>query len=404
MFRCLLLALVVVLLFSACTSNGPTIIATPTDGPGADQVASTPTSEPTPTPVPPTTTSVPPTETALPTNTPTPQPYGPDNFPAEVNPLTGQPVGDPALLDRRPMMIKVQNFPRGQRPAFGVSLADIVFDSYANNGATRFDAIFYGLDAERVSPIRSARLLDISLVQMYKSIFAFGGADERILSRLNSSDFADRLIVEGSRNCPPMCRVDPNGYNYLVTNTAELSKYATANGISNKRQDLNGMLFDPAVPEGGAPGKQLFARYNVSAYVRWDYDEESGRYLRFQDAQEDNGSGESYAPFIDGLNEEQIAANNVVVLVATHENIIKRGNAEIIDIQLSGSGKAYAFRDGQAYEVNWNRPATDSVLFLTTKDGKLFPIKPGNTWYQVVGQTTQVEKQDGGAWRFTFGF
>ena len=46
---------------------------------------------------------------------------------------------------------------------------------------------------------------------------------------------------------------------------------------------------------------------------------------------------------------------------------------------VSGSGPAYAFRDGMVYEVRWNIPAPDSVLYLTNPDGTPFPYKPGNT-------------------------
>jgi hypothetical protein len=71
---------------------------------------------------------------------------------------------------------------------------------------------------------------------------------------------------------------------------------------------------------------------------------------------------------------------------------------------MTGSGTAYAFRDGQGYELRWNRPALDAVPFLTYPDGTPYPYKPGNTWYQVFGQSSKVEKPTGstGAWRFTF--
>ncbi|HEX7599056.1 MAG TPA: hypothetical protein VF518_12645, partial [Polyangia bacterium] len=47
-----------------------------------------------------------PTEVSSPTATPgyPPEGYGPANFPAGVDPLTGLKVADPALLDRRPMV------------------------------------------------------------------------------------------------------------------------------------------------------------------------------------------------------------------------------------------------------------------------------------------------------------
>jgi hypothetical protein len=337
------------------------------------------------------------------TTTPTPEirASGPDDFPSGVNPLTGLQVGDPSLLDRRPLSVKIQTFPRGQRPPFGVGLADLVFDYYQNNGLTRLHAVFYGQDAERVSPIRSARLFDRHPVRMYKSILAFGGADRRILNTLVNSEFADRLVLEGARNCPPMCRIDPNGFNYLTTDTAELSIYADENGIDNTRQILNGMSFDPQEPTGGDAGLQLFVRYSISSYVRWDYDEASGEYLRFQDTQEDTtGQNEGYAPLMDGLTNEQIAADNVLVLYVLHEYIFKSGNSEIVDIKLEGSGNGYAYRDGQVFEITWNRSAPDALVTFSLPDGSPYPLKPGNTWSQIIGQSSSLDSAEGGALRF----
>ena len=358
-----------------------------------------------------------PTATAAATLTASPEPitlptepaqYGPDNFPEQVNPLTGQRANDPYWLVRRPVAVKIQIFPRGQRPTMGVSLADIVYDYYQNNGMTRFHAIFYSQNAEQVGPIRSARLLDAQLISMYKTALAFGGADWRILKRFMESDFSNRLIREGAGNCPPMCRIDPSGFNFLVTNTMELTNYLVAKGIDNSRQGLNGMFFDINAPAGGQPGSQIYVRYSISSYNRWDYDASTGSYLRFQDTQESssNGEGEAYAPMIDKLTGAQLTAKNVVILAAPHDFFYrsKSGLNEIVEIKLDGSGQAYAMRDGLLYEVRWNRPAKDSVLYLTFPDGTPFPFKPGNTWFQVVGETTQVTNPFENVWRIVFGF
>lgn len=306
------------------------------------------------------------------------------------------------------MAVKIQIFPRGQRPVMGVSFADIVYDYYQNNGMTRFHAIFYSLNAEEVGPIRSARLLDAELMQMYKTGLAFGGADARILKRFTEKGLTEFLIREAPGNCPPMCRIDPNGYNFLVTNTMELTNYVVAKGIDNSRQAINGMLFDPNTPPGGLPGTQIYVRYSISSYNRWDYDPATGSYLRFQDTQESssNGENEAYAPMIDKLTGAQLTAKNVVILSAKHDFAYRSrtGTSEIIEIDLNGTGQAYAMRDGQVYEVTWNRPTDDSVLYLTFPDGSLYPFKPGNTWFQVVGETTQTTNPFENIWRIVFGF
>ncbi len=365
---------------------------------GACTPAETP-AEPTATPLP-TATAIPsPTATATVEPSPTPayppEGRGPTDFPADVNPLTGLEVANPALLERRPLAIKVENLPRNHRPQYGLSQADLVYEYYTEEGTTRFIAIFYGQDAETVGPIRSARFFDANIVRGYKAILAFGSADERVLNRLRAAEFANRLVVEGPNT--PLRRIDPNGYNLLVVDTAALSQYAVSRGIDGGRQDLTGMFFQMTPPEGGQPAPSLTVRYSAAIYNRWDYDPASGRYLRSSDVQNDysGGAGEVYEPLLDRATGQQLAFENVVVLFVTHEAYSR--TPEMWDILLTGSGRAIAFRDGQAYEAIWQRNAPDAVLSLAYADGSPFPFKPGATWFEVVGLNSEVQPEN---WRF----
>lgn len=398
--------LVLLFLLTGCnlSRNTPTNIAIPTVMPGGGTM--TPGPLPTDTSTPTFTPTV--TNTPTPTMTPTPVVYGPTNFPSNVDPLTGLMVTNPALLDRRPIEVKVNVVPRTtNRPPWGLTYADIVYDYYHNDGYSRFNAIFLGQDASLVGPIRSGRMFDYDLVEMYRSIFAYGSADALINARLLNSDFANRVLLEGNSNaCPPpigdpFCRFGPDTYDILLGDTAKFSQEITSRGVNNGRQELDGMSFNSEAPAGGAAGKEIFVRYSGDNYTRWEYDPATGKYLRFQDKVFDTGQGEEYEPLIDRLNNQQISASTVVVVVARHE-YFQQPPAEIIDILMEGTGTAYAFRDGQKYEVQWNRPSLNSVLSLSTTDGTPFPFKPGTTWVQVVGETTQITDEGNGAWRYNF--
>jgi hypothetical protein len=335
--------------------------------------------------------------------------YGPNNFPGNVNPLTGSFVADSDLLDKRPVAMKINIVPRtGTRPPWGLSNADIVYDYYQNSGYTRFHTIFYGEDTELAGPIRSARFPDHSLIRMHKSIFAYGSADPLINERLFGSEYSDRLVLEGggSRLCPPgggspLCRFDPQGYDFLLGGTSEIHDFVKNQGVDDSRQNLDGMYFNLEIPDDGQVGNQVTIRYSGDDYVLWEYDPSSDKYLRFQDDSFDQGEGETFAPLIDRNNEEQITADNVVVLLMEH-SYYRKPPSEIVEILMSGSGPAYIFRNGMAYEVRWNIPAPDSVLFLTYPDGTPFPYNPGNTWYQVVGQYSTISNPEEETWRFEF--
>ncbi len=386
-------SLSVVLMIACLAGCGPQPSLQPSPAP-----SSTPTAPATLAPLPP--TSLPLTPTLLPT-LPSAG-VGPTAFPAGVDPLTGLSVADPSLLERRPLAIKVENIPREDRPQLGLTQADLVYEYYTEEGATRFIALYYGRDAQQVGPIRSARFFDVNIIQMYKAVFAFGSAYEGVLNRLHNSDFADRLVVEGSHNCPPMCRFDPNGRNFLITNTSQLSAYITQKGVSNGRQNLDGMFFQPQAPAGGESVPHLYVRYSGAIYNRWDYDPASGQYARWVDKQDDvNRTNEVYVQLVDRANQQPILADNVVVLFVPHEYVIKTATSEVLDMTFSGSGVAYAARDGMLYKLSWQRPAADSVLSLTYPDGAPFPMKPGVTWYEVIGSSSKIQQQ-GQDWRFTF--
>ncbi|MBK9779197.1 MAG: DUF3048 C-terminal domain-containing protein [Anaerolineales bacterium] len=104
-----------------------------------------------------------PTITQTPTAqfTPTPQPYatpvnyGPDkeNFPSDINPLSGQQVKDPGLMGTPAVAISISHFPVAARPQAGLSFAPWVFEFYITEGATRFLSIFYGAFPEPETPV-----------------------------------------------------------------------------------------------------------------------------------------------------------------------------------------------------------------------------------------------------------
>ncbi|MFQ5617137.1 MAG: DUF3048 domain-containing protein, partial [Anaerolineales bacterium] len=360
---------------------------------------------PTPTETPPPTATEPPTSTSLPpTPIPLPANYGPNYYPPNVNPLSGVVVADPAILNRRPLAIKITNYPRSVRPQSGITLADIVYEYYIENGLTRFIAIFYGNDARQVGPIRSGRFFDEHVVRMYNAIFAFASADKRVLDLWLETDLVPRLIIPRTGNCPPLCR-DPNNpdYNNLYTNTAELAPYAIQQGADNKRYDLSGTRFQTVVPWGSDLGMEIYIRYSRLDFNHWQYNPAKEQYQRFQETEDDTGQGEAYAPMYDRLTGQPITADNVVIIMVPYETYLKSSDTEIFQINLTGFGPAYIFRNGRVYKGTWHRAAENKPLQILRggSSGGAFPLKPGRTFFQVIGYTSKTE-QDGGRWRFTF--
>jgi hypothetical protein len=332
--------------------------------------------------------------------------------------LTGLKVADPAILERRPVVVKVENLPREHRPQSGLSLADVVYEYYTEEGSTRFAAVFYGQDAERVGPIRSGRFFDINLVQMYKAVFVFGSAYIDIWTKFVNSDFANRLLLETDLSCPAICRYKPDSEDILVANTSAMNAYLKTRSIDNGRQNLDGMYFNALAPADGQPAEQVFVRFSGAIYNRWEYDPASGRYLRFSETKNDiNRVDEAYAQLTDKLTSKPVAADNLVTICAPHQIVKKTTESEIIDILPSpasgmvvscdgkqyagGTGPAFVARNGQIYPVTWKREKKTDLITLFGADGKPFPYKPGQTWFEVIGASSNFKNQ-GNVWKFDF--
>lgn len=186
---------------AACGGEDAPQTLLPTPSPQADgDAVPTPTAAASipDTPLPPPPTLAAPPTTAPPTASPAPDAvnlFSPADFGEDRNPLTGEIVADPGLLQQRPFTVKISNAPPSfVRPQSGLNDAAIVYEHLAEGSLTRFTAIFYGKLPEKIGPIRSARLIDVELPAMYDAALFFSGASVGVNQRLNGSDFSERLM------------------------------------------------------------------------------------------------------------------------------------------------------------------------------------------------------------------
>jgi hypothetical protein len=329
--------------------------------------------------------------------------YGPYLFPPNINPLTGLPVPDITNLDRRPISVKVSNYPRGIRPQWGLSFADNVFEYYHEAGLTRFNAIFYSQDAPQIGPIRSGRFSDEDIVEMYKAFFAFASSDFRVRKVLYNSSFSDRLTSLTDYPCPPttkypLCRVERETWNHLVTKTDKLYEHFDEKGIQNSRQNLDGFVFNQEIPPNGSTGDYIIVRFSHSSYHQWEFDPISGGYFRFQDSILANQDQEVFDPMVDRINGLPITSANVFVLLADYHYFSVDPEMVFIDFNLGGTG--FGFRDGFAYPISWVRSAESDFINISNLDGNSFSMKPGNSWFIIIGSSSLVEEEP--IWNFTF--
>jgi hypothetical protein len=323
-----------------------------------------------------------------------------------TNPLTGLTAADPELLERRPIAVKITQFPRLVRPQSGLSLADVVYEYYIESGVTRFIAIFYGNDAEQVGPVRSGRFFDEHIARMYQAFFVFKYADPRVYDYYKDSDLKDYLVVPGNGACPPFVVGDTkrDTYNNIFFNTVKFKDcIARRKGVDNDRPPVRSSFFSTLPPLSDNQAERIYTRYSLDDYNYWQYMPEENRYQRYQEVDSlRQGKAPAYAPLTDALTGLPVMADNVVVLFVQHRFANKFDEEdEVYHIDMYGTGDAYVFRDGIAVEATWNRTQLDQPILLTSSLGAPIYLKPGVTFYQVIGATSESWRE-GTDWRFNW--
>lgn len=418
-----LIALFVLALLSAGCAAPAQATPTPTKTPRPEATQAppaTPTSVP-PTVAPPTATAVPPTAeptvadpavagsaTATPAteaaSEPPPAATASANQPISapiatlpprqpgVSIFTGLRPADPAVLDRRPLAIKVDNEPEVV-PQTGLGKADVVVESSKERCMTRYTAIYQSQDAPRIGSIRSARLVDKELPVIFDAILSFSGAVEPVRQELLKSDIGDHLL-EQARSAGAFFR-DPNiaiPFNVFASTAAQW-KFAAQKGWNTVPNPTAAWVFSESAPAGGTSASQVavpIPTFYAQLKPRWSYDPGSGRWLRFI----------GKIPHIDKADGQQLSAANVIVLGANHVKTLipEQGTAltqgdcnnASVQIQLWGEGPAKIFRDGKVYEGKWVRADRHAPFRFVDAQGRDIPLKPGNSWWQVVPLNVKV--------------
>ncbi len=328
--------------------------------------------------------------------------------PEVINPLTGLPFANPALAERRPIAVKVANSPDYVRPQSGLSLADVVYEYYIEWGDTRFIAVFYGNDAEKVGPVRSGRYFDEHVLRMYHAFLVYKYSDPREKAYFYSSDFADFLTVPGYvglNSCPPFFYAPAHdSYNNIFFNTAKFAVCAAKRTkVDNLKQDLRSGFFSEEPQPTDQMGARIYTDYSIYNYNYWEYDPATHKYFRYQEATDMvKDQPRSYTPLNDAATGLPVTADNVVVIFAPHTAANRYDQEDqVYHIDPVDSGQAFVFRDGLTYSARWYRTDMDQQMLIVDDQGIPIYMRPGRTFYQMIGESSQYS-HEGDNWFFNF--
>jgi hypothetical protein len=311
------------------------------------------------------------------------------------------PTPTPAPLNA-PLLVQVENLAStGVRPQSGLSSASIVYEYQTEGGISRFTAIYYTLPpaSDQVGPVRSARLVDLRLLQIYGGALLYSGASNYTLAQLNSSGLKqyspDSALVGSTVLFRISSRISPHN---LYSNGSELATLYSKIGLSPVAYQLWARTAVSDLPTGGAAVSSFEVPISQGETPIYTYDPTSGAYQRTEPAE---GGYAATGVLQDANTSSAWETPNVVVLqvpvmtvAADNEDSANVPWIDGLDFGIgpSASGAGQLAVGGQLYSINWTQGASGPPQ-LTLADGQPAPLAPGQVVFELVstGQTVTPE-------------
>lgn len=323
-------------------------------------------------------------------------------------PLCGLPVQDRAVLERRPVAVKVGNDP-SSRPQSGLDKACVVYEEVTEGGVTRFMAVYLCRDADPVGPVRSARPADIEIIFPCYALFAHCGGGKPTLEMIKQAGLLD--IDEMAWTGAYWRSTDRRAPHNLYTSTTRIRQAgevsypfqqasaspfefltaAQVNRMAREREEARESAARQAqssAPAGAQPAPaiavvdNIVVPYDRDCVVSYAYDHAARNFLRYV----------AGVPQADLTTGAQLRADTVVLQYVTEgsSGIKDVRGAESPDLGVIGSGRAQVFVMGRVIDANWVKSSRAEHTRFLDNAGDPVPVKPGSIWIELVPSSRQA--------------
>jgi hypothetical protein len=278
---------------------------------------------------------------------------------------------DVSISQTRPLAVVVENHPDA-RPQAGLSEADVVYETVAEGGITRFLALYQTQETTAIGPVRSARTYFAKLANDWQAIFAHVGGNSDVLANIKNQKYPEILDVDEFFHAKTFQRVKNRE---MPHNTYTSVKRLKSLAENLKVQDWMGnshWIFKSEAPVSELVIQRLNIDFSQASYaVSWQYQPQTNSYLRTIAKQVDR----------DENNQQPIEAKNILVqyvkTVPTETDTIGS-----LDMELNTQGEAVVFLDGKVINGKWQYQ-NQQTKFLTLENQEI-ALNPGVVWVEMV--------------------
>lgn len=284
------------------------------------------------------------------------------------------------LSQNYPVAVMIDNHPDAW-PQFGLSRAQIVYNTMVEGSATRLMAVFAGGLAERIGPVRSARPYFVSWAKELDAFYGHSGGSPEAIETIKKNNVKN---LEEATNYGPLYFWRDKKFaapHNLFTSTKNLEQASADFNLATSTPLLESWKFSDNPIASAETAQKISIDYSTLEIfdVAYKYSTSTKNYLRFQNS----------APFLDALDNRQIEVKNLIIQFVPAE--IHLDKEDRLRINTVGSGSAFVLFNGQIIRGTWQKNSFAGRTKFFDGSGQEIIFPTGNVWVEVVPGNREVK-------------
>ena len=282
----------------------------------------------------------------------------------------------------RPIAFMIDNNTNAQ-PHASINSAYIVYEIIVEGGETRLMALFKGVTADQVGPIRSARHYFLDYAMENDAIYAHLG-----MSPQAEKDFSVFKInnINGQAYDTGKARTETSLYwrvthkkapHNAYTNTTSIYKIAQDKGYavaSTKESVLNYVADEVTLEaEDSMIANTITIPYASNHKVEYKYDSTTQRYTRYSKNKK----------MSDETTGEDITTKNIIITFAKNYTLNDGENKGRQDVVTVGELDGYYITNGKAIPIKCIKTERSAQTTYVDLAGNEINVNDGNTWVNI---------------------
>lgn len=284
--------------------------------------------------------------------------------------------------NERPIAFMIDNNVNAQ-PQASLNSTYMVYEIIVEGNESRLMALFKGQDCDSVGPIRSSRHYFLDYAMENDAIYAHLGmspqADEQMKTFKINNINGQAYDTGAARTATSLYwrATHKNAPHNAYTNIPSIKQIAKDKGYSltSEQDSVLNYVEEEIVLDGedALVANTITIPYSSNHKVRYEYDEETGRYTRYSKGR----------MMKDEVTGEKVTTKNIIVTFAENYTLNDGENKGRQDVVTVGSLDGYYITNGKAIKIKCNKESRSAQTQYVDLEGNEIKVNDGNTWVNV---------------------